>query len=98
MSKTLRNASGSAAATERRVATTLAAPDVKTCAASRAESQVDSADGCHGNAARETRPLCDSSQRPSVNGAHAVSSGGMLTVAERTAASTAPDVNSGATD
>jgi len=42
--------------------------------------------------------LCDSSHRPSVNGAAALSSSGMPTVAERTAARTHPDSITGATE
>ena len=47
---------------------------------------------------RSTRPLCESSHRPSVNGAAAVSSIGMPDVAERTAASTQPALSTGATE
>ena len=47
---------------------------------------------------RSTRPLWESSQRPSVNGAAALSSAGMPGVAERTAATTDPARSTGATE
>ena len=51
-----------------------------------------------GSTARSTRPLCDSSHVPSVNGADADASMGIPTVAERTAATTQPLRSAGATD
>ena len=59
---------------------------------------VDSAAADAGSTARSTSPLCDSSHRPSVNGADADASIGMPTVAERTAATTQPLRSAGATD
>ena len=59
---------------------------------------MDSASRVGGSTARSTTPLWESSQVPSVNGADAVSSAGMPTVAERTAASTAPEAMVGATE
>ena len=57
-------------------------------AASIALSQTDSAAEPAGSTARSTTPLCDNNHRPSVNGAVALASIGMPTVAERTAATT----------
>ena len=76
----------------------LAGPRANTSAARRALSTVDSASRAGGRTARSTRPLCESSHRPSVNGATALSSSGMPTVADRTAASTQPDAATGATE
>ncbi len=72
------------------------APRANTSAASRALSTVDSASRIGGSTARSIRPLCESKQRPSVNGAAALSSSGMPTVAERTAATTHPERSTGA--
>lgn len=55
-------------------------------AASIALSQTDSAAGPAGSTARSTTPLCASNQCPSVNGGVALTSIGIPTVAERTAA------------
>ena len=59
---------------------------------------MDSADEVNGSTARSTTPLCDSSQCPSVNGAVALASIGMPTVAERTAATTQWLRSAGATE
>ena len=50
----------------------------------------DSAADEAGSTARSTRPLCDSSQCPSLNGADADASMGIPTLADRTAATTQP--------
>ncbi len=73
-------------------------PRSKIVAASIALSQTDSADELSGNKARSTTPLCDNNQCPSVNGAVALTSIGMPTVAERTAATTQWLRSAGATD
>ena len=67
-------------------------------AASIALSQTDSADEVAGNTARSTIPLCDNNHSPSVNGAVALASIGMPTVAERTAATTQWLRSAGATE
>lgn len=67
-------------------------------AANIALSQTDSACEVTGSTDRSTTPLCDSSHRPSVNGAVALISIGMPAVAERTAATTQWLCSAGATD
>ena len=81
---------GSAVPTSTMVSPSRSRPRSKISAASRALSTVDSAAGDVGRTARSTTPLCDSSHRPSVNGADADGSMGMPTVADRTAATTHP--------
>src|SRR3954463_5357689 len=98
VSRRLSRAAGSSATTSRTVAPTASGPRAKTRAARTALSTVDSASRAGGSTARSTRPVCDSSHRPSVNGAAALSSSGMPTVAERTAARTHPDSITGATE
>ena len=90
---------GSAAATSTMVSPSASRPRSKISAASSALSLVDSA-AARRRAARRGRraPLCDSSHCPSVNGADADASIGIPTLAERTAATTHPLRNAGATD
>ena len=98
VSSTFRKATGSSTATLRSVSATRSGPSAKTWAASTAESHTDSGSKPWGSTERSTLPLWESSQRPSVNGAAAVASAGIPTVAERTAASTAPERSTGATE
>lgn len=81
-------ARGSAAAISAMVSPSASRPRSKMTAASIALSQTDSACDVAGSTARSTIPLCDNNHCPSVNGAVALTSIGMPTVAERTAATT----------
>ena len=91
--------SGRAAATSTMVSPSASSPRSKISAASSALSTVDSAGFADsGSTARSTRPLCDSSHCPSVNGADADGSIGMPTLADRTAATTHPLRSAGATE
>ena len=91
-------ASGSASPISRIVPASRSRPRAKINAASTALSTTDSASGDGGSTARSTRPLCESSHCPSVNGAHALGSIGIPALADRTAATTHPDDNAGATE
>lgn len=95
---TFNRARGSAAAISTTVSPSASRPRSKMTAASIALSQTDSACDVAGSAARSTTPLCDNNHRPSVNGAVALMSIGMPTVAERTAATTQWLRSAGATD
>ena len=75
-----------------------AGPPANSSAASQAESHADSAIRSAFNTSRSTRPLCDNSQRPDANGAEAVSSIGIPTVADRTAAMMQGERSAGETD
>ena len=89
---------GSAAPTSVTTAPRWSRPRSKMRAASRALSTTDSARGAADSTSRSTTPLCDSSHCPSVNGALALDSMGIPTVADRTAATTHPLDSAGATD
>lgn len=96
--KMFSRALGSASPTSTTVSPSASSPRSKMSAANTALSTTDSARDDGGSTDRSTMPLCESNQRPSVNGATADGSTGMPTDADRTAATTHPLLSAGATE
>src|SRR6202012_496067 len=88
LAKMFSRALGSSPPTSAIVCPSASNPRANISAARIALSQVDSAAALVGSPPRATPPLCNSSHRPSVNGAVALASIGIPTVADRTAATT----------